>query len=207
MISADIVDLSSDDEEGKGSDLKAVKLEPEVDGAMMLLKGHAKKNIIKHEKPNTEFVSQVFDENRSPNVLSAGQSSSSILDQVLSPADDSGLTSPSPLCPAPVCRQFWKAGNYDDGVASKVTVQSTMLFCLITFSISKLICCDISWGYYDQKNPGLNFLLRWICEELLNSGVLFLMLFPNGRYQRPSPCPPYVPSFKCYFTQVGFWRY
>ncbi|KAG7023121.1 Protein MICRORCHIDIA 6, partial [Cucurbita argyrosperma subsp. argyrosperma] len=123
MISADIVDLSSDDEEG--SNLKAVKLEPDVVGAVMLPKEHTKKNVIKHEKPNTEFVSQRFDENRSPNVLSAGQSSSSILDQVPSPADDSGLTSPSPLCPAPVCRQFWKAGNYDDAVAAKVTVQSS----------------------------------------------------------------------------------
>lgn len=126
MIPADIVDLSSDDE--GGSVLKAVKLEPEADGAVMLLREHEKKNIIKHEKPNPEFVSQGFDEIRSPNVLSAGQSSSTILDQVPSPADDSGLTSPSPLCPAPVRRQFWKAGNYDDGVASKVTVQSTVLF-------------------------------------------------------------------------------
>lgn len=123
MISTEIVDLSSDDEEG--SNLKAVKLEPGVGGAVVLPKEHAKKNIIKLEKPNTEFVSQGFDENRSPNVWSAGQSSSSILDQVPSPADDSGLTSPSPLCPAPVCRQFWKAGNYNDGVPSNVTVQSS----------------------------------------------------------------------------------
>ncbi|XP_038879002.1 protein MICRORCHIDIA 6-like isoform X1 [Benincasa hispida] len=123
MISADIVDLSSDDEEG--SNLKAVKLEPGVDRAVVLPKEHTKKNIIKLEKPNTEFASQGFDENRSPNVWSAGQSSSSILDQVPSPADDSGLTSPSPLCPAPVCRQFWKAGNYNDEVASNVTVQSS----------------------------------------------------------------------------------
>lgn len=129
MISADIVDLSSDDEEGP--DLKAIKLEPKVDRAVMLLKEHEKKVIIKHEKLNTESGCQQFDGNRCSNVLSAGHSCSSILDQVLSPADDSGLTSPSPLCPAPVCRQFWKAGNYDDGVASKATVQSTMLFCLV----------------------------------------------------------------------------
>ncbi|KGN63571.2 hypothetical protein Csa_013187 [Cucumis sativus] len=123
MKSTDIVDLSSDDEEGLN--LKAVKLEPEVDGGVVLPKEHTKKNTVKHEDLNTEFVSQGFDENRSPNVWSAGQSSSSILDQVPSPADDSGLTSPSPLCPAPVCRQFWKAGNYNDGVASTVTVQSS----------------------------------------------------------------------------------
>ncbi|XP_022134904.1 protein MICRORCHIDIA 6 isoform X2 [Momordica charantia] len=109
MISADIVDLSSDDEEGP--DLKAIKLEPKVDRAVMLLKEHEKKVIIKHEKLNTESGCQQFDGNRCSNVLSAGHSCSSILDQVLSPADDSGLTSPSPLCPAPVCRQFWKAGS------------------------------------------------------------------------------------------------
>lgn len=158
MKSTDIVDLSSDDEEGLN--LKAVKLEPEVDGGVVLPKEHTKKNTVKHEDLNTEFVSQGFDENRSPNVWSAGQSSSSILDQVPSPADDSGLTSPSPLCPAPVCRQFWKAGNYNDGVASTVTVQSTYFFLFQIWHFLKLICCNFSSFYYGQKNSRLTKVMQ-----------------------------------------------
>ncbi|KAJ7945846.1 protein MICRORCHIDIA 6 [Quillaja saponaria] len=28
------------------------------------------------------------------------------------------------MCPAPICRQFWKAGNYDDGLGARVTLQN-----------------------------------------------------------------------------------
>ncbi|EOA39860.1 hypothetical protein CARUB_v10008534mg [Capsella rubella] len=48
-----------------------------------------------------------------------GQSSTSVVDQVRSPADDAGVTSSSTICPAPVCRQFWKAGTYTDELSSK----------------------------------------------------------------------------------------
>ncbi|XP_010459563.2 PREDICTED: protein MICRORCHIDIA 6 isoform X5 [Camelina sativa] len=50
---------------------------------------------------------------------SIGQSSTSVVDQVRSPADDAGVTSSSTICPAPVCRQFWKAGSYNDELSSK----------------------------------------------------------------------------------------
>ncbi|CAH2036892.1 unnamed protein product [Thlaspi arvense] len=48
-----------------------------------------------------------------------GQSSTSVVDQVRTPPEDSGVTSSSTVCPAPVCRQFWKAGNYTDESSSK----------------------------------------------------------------------------------------
>uniref|UniRef100_A0A1J3IRV9 MORC family CW-type zinc finger protein 4 n=1 Tax=Noccaea caerulescens TaxID=107243 RepID=A0A1J3IRV9_NOCCA len=48
-----------------------------------------------------------------------GQSSTSVVDQVRTPPEDGGVTSSSTICPAPVCRQFWKAGNYTDELSSK----------------------------------------------------------------------------------------
>ncbi|KAL2935962.1 Protein MICRORCHIDIA 6 [Bienertia sinuspersici] len=33
--------------------------------------------------------------------------------------------SASPICPAPLCRQFWKAGNYEDVLASRSQVQNS----------------------------------------------------------------------------------
>ncbi|OAP17675.1 MORC6 [Arabidopsis thaliana] len=62
---------------------------------------------------------QDSEENRGSVGQSAGQSSTSVVDQVRSPADDAGVTSSSTICPAPVCRQFWKAGSYNDELSSK----------------------------------------------------------------------------------------
>ncbi|ESQ34891.1 hypothetical protein EUTSA_v10006991mg [Eutrema salsugineum] len=53
-----------------------------------------------------------------------GQSSTSVVDQVRTPPEDAGVTSSSTICPAPICRQFWKAGNYTDELSSK-SQQST----------------------------------------------------------------------------------
>jgi len=33
--------------------------------------------------------------------------------------NDGSLSSAPPISSAPICRQFWKAGNYDEGLASK----------------------------------------------------------------------------------------
>ncbi|CAA7013641.1 unnamed protein product [Microthlaspi erraticum] len=48
-----------------------------------------------------------------------GQSSTSAVDQVRTPPEDGGVTSSSTICPAPVCRQFWKAGSYTDELSAK----------------------------------------------------------------------------------------
>ncbi|CAK9137579.1 unnamed protein product [Ilex paraguariensis] len=69
-------------------------------------------------------IKQESEENRSSSALSTGQSDISVLDQEQSPIDDTSLCSTSPICAAPVCRQFWKAGNYSDGLASKSTIQN-----------------------------------------------------------------------------------
>ncbi|WCJ36098.1 Histidine kinase- DNA gyrase B- and HSP90-like ATPase family protein [Euphorbia peplus] len=38
--------------------------------------------------------------------------------------DDTGVAFGTTICPAPLCRQFWKAGNYTDTFASKATLQN-----------------------------------------------------------------------------------
>uniref|UniRef100_A0A7C9EZF9 Uncharacterized protein n=2 Tax=Opuntia streptacantha TaxID=393608 RepID=A0A7C9EZF9_OPUST len=59
-------------------------------------------------------------DNRSSNRSSTGESGSSILE---SPAEATSLSG-LPVCPAPICRQFWKAGNYNDIFSSISRVQS-----------------------------------------------------------------------------------
>lgn len=71
---------------------------------------------------------QDSEENRGSIGQSAGQSSTSVVDQVRSPPEDAGVTSSSTICPAPICRQFWKAGNYTDELSSK-SQQPSMQHC------------------------------------------------------------------------------
>ncbi|XP_062017533.1 protein MICRORCHIDIA 6-like isoform X2 [Rosa rugosa] len=120
MTLIDVVDLSSDDELGE-VDVKPVKLELDV------VRRHEEKckaQPVKNKLSKTQRTIQDSEENRSSNALSTGHSSSSILDQGQSPVDDTGISSASPICPAPLCRQFWKAGNYNDGIGSKATFQN-----------------------------------------------------------------------------------
>ncbi|KAL4634060.1 hypothetical protein ACB092_04G170100 [Castanea dentata] len=122
MSTIDIVDLSSDDE-SEDLNVKAVKLEPGIVGGRVQQK-EIKPQLVKHQTSRTQYRRQESEENRSSNALSTGQSNSSILDQGQSPLDDTSLSSSSPICPAPLCRQFWKAGSYDDGLGSKVSIQN-----------------------------------------------------------------------------------
>lgn len=73
------------------------------------------------------YMREESEENRGSSALSTGPLGRSVLDQEESPVDESSLCSTSPICSAPLCRQFWKAGNYEDKLASKPTLQSTIL--------------------------------------------------------------------------------
>ncbi|KAK7354033.1 hypothetical protein VNO80_19489 [Phaseolus coccineus] len=105
MGPTEIVDLSSDDE-SETVCLKAVKLEGDF------------------KRCQSHTTGQDSEENLSSNGPSTGHSNSSVLEQGPSPVDDTGISYVSPIGAAPLCRQFWKAGNYDDGIGSKVTVQN-----------------------------------------------------------------------------------
>ncbi|CAI0547389.1 unnamed protein product [Linum tenue] len=104
--------------------MKAVKLEPDLlrDGS-----GATNNQAVEQvqlQKYTIQSRKQDSEENRSSTTLNTAQSCSSVLEQGQSPVDDTGISSTSTLCPAPLCRQFWKAGNYSDAQGSKVNLQN-----------------------------------------------------------------------------------
>nr|XP_043618065.1 protein MICRORCHIDIA 6-like [Erigeron canadensis] len=81
------------------------------------LGGHNYSDAPPHKKSKIQGVRQDAEENWS-------SSGVSVLDQEQSLVDDANLCSTSPVCAAPVCRQFWKAGTYNDDLAPKSTTKS-----------------------------------------------------------------------------------
>ncbi|XP_061953611.1 protein MICRORCHIDIA 6-like isoform X3 [Populus nigra] len=77
-----------------------------------------------HQKSVNHSGRQESKESKSSNALSSGQSNSNVFEQGRSPVDESGTYSEFIKFPAPPCRQFWKAGDYDDGPSSKLTLQN-----------------------------------------------------------------------------------
>ncbi|KAJ6672331.1 ZINC FINGER CW-TYPE COILED-COIL DOMAIN PROTEIN 3 [Salix viminalis] len=105
-------------------DLKAIKSETEYVGEGVQEENRRKAQQAEVRKSGTQFKRQKTEENRSLIALTTGQSNSIVLERGKSPLDDSGISFASTICPAPLCRQFWKAGNYDDGLNSKTTLQN-----------------------------------------------------------------------------------
>nr|XP_027126365.1 protein MICRORCHIDIA 6 isoform X3 [Coffea arabica] len=68
-------------------------------------------------------VGKESEENKNSSALSAGNSGTSAVDEEQSLVDDSSLCSTSPIGSAPLCRQFWKAGSYDDTLSTKPSLQ------------------------------------------------------------------------------------
>lgn len=123
MSSIDIVDLCSDDEDGQVDEI-SIKLEPDCVGGTTQRKYYYKDDPAEHWQSKSQPRKQDSEEKKSSIALSTGQSSNSVLEQGQSPVDDTGISSSSSICPAPLCRQFWKAGNYEDGLGSKATLQN-----------------------------------------------------------------------------------
>ncbi|KAK4264356.1 hypothetical protein QN277_025548 [Acacia crassicarpa] len=110
----EMIDLSSDDECDDG--LKAVKLEPDFAGQQ------AKSDKVQHA---THICSVKQDHRNSIGPMqSIGHNSSNALEQGPSPVNNLGPSYTSTIATAPICRQFWKAGNYDDGLGSKIPSQN-----------------------------------------------------------------------------------
>ncbi|XP_039027860.1 protein MICRORCHIDIA 6-like [Hibiscus syriacus] len=121
MNGIEIVDLSSDDELGEG-DVKSVKVEPGSVRSTIKQQNNHSAQSVKFVDSKEQTRKQASEAN---NALSNGQSSTSVLEQCQSPDDDTGVCSTSALSPAPICRQFWKAGSYEGGLSSKVTLQNS----------------------------------------------------------------------------------
>ncbi|CAI8597639.1 unnamed protein product [Vicia faba] len=98
MASVEIVDLSSDDESEKAVPI-AVKLEPGYVTAAERERVSGDRRLVKCH------------------------SYSSVLEQGPSPIDDTGISYASSVCAAPLSRQFWKAGSYDDRQGSQMSVK------------------------------------------------------------------------------------
>ncbi|KVI06309.1 protein MICRORCHIDIA 6-like isoform X1 [Cynara cardunculus var. scolymus] len=97
-------------------DMGAVKSERNLGG----ISSHQKQDytdVALHKKSKIHGVRQEAEENRSSSGIS-------VLDQARSPVDDASLCSTSPICAAPLCRQFWKAGAYNDDLTPKSTTKS-----------------------------------------------------------------------------------
>lgn len=105
-------------------DLKAIKLEKGYVGEGVQEENRRKAQQAEVRKSGTQSKRQESEETRSLNALSTGQSNSIVLEHGQPPVDDSGISFASTICPAPLCRQFWKAGNYDDGLNSETTLQN-----------------------------------------------------------------------------------
>lgn len=121
MSTREIVDLSSDDEEGNVGP-ETVKLDSDfVRCAMEQNETH--KGVAKHQRSHSHSTRQDYEEIISSSGPSTCHSYSSVLETDLLPVDD-GLSYPTPICAAPLCTMFWKAGNYDNGLGSNARVQS-----------------------------------------------------------------------------------
>ncbi|KAK2993217.1 hypothetical protein RJ640_005185, partial [Escallonia rubra] len=125
MSSRDIVDLSSDDDPGE-VEVKAVKLErdfvklePGLIGISIQQKECHTTDRGRCNKSNSYGGRKESEDNRSSSL-----SGTSVLDQEQSPIDDASLPSTSSMGSAPLCRQFWKAGNYENGFTPKSTLKN-----------------------------------------------------------------------------------
>ncbi|KAI8016871.1 Protein MICRORCHIDIA 6 [Camellia lanceoleosa] len=90
----------------------------------MQQKVYQKADLAQHQKSKGHSTRQEPGQNGSSYILSCNQSSTSIMDQQLSPTNDAIFSSTLPQSSIPICRQFWKAGNYEDGLAFKPTLKN-----------------------------------------------------------------------------------
>ncbi|OVA19862.1 hypothetical protein BVC80_233g11 [Macleaya cordata] len=118
-MSFDFVDLSSDDE-AREANVKGVKQEKNLVPSTIQRKEQIKAEKLQLPKFKIHRTGQECEQNGSSNALNANQSSACMLDQGSYPFDGTNFSLP----PAPLCRQFWKAGSYTDGQASEVPIQS-----------------------------------------------------------------------------------
>lgn len=117
MGSTNMVGLCSNDL--GGGEREIVKLEPELIGSSIPQMEYCEADSLPYQKSSNSCGRQ--------DSTATEQSGTTVLDQDQSLIDDSSLCSTSQICSAPLSRQFWKAGNYDAGHATKSTLKSIML--------------------------------------------------------------------------------
>ncbi|KAM3378132.1 protein MICRORCHIDIA 6 isoform X2 [Capsicum galapagoense] len=118
MSSANMVGLCSNNL--GGGERETVKLESELVERSIPLMEYCEADSLPYQKSSSSCGRQ--------DSAATEQSGTTVLDQDRSPIDDSSLCSTSQICPAPLSRQFWKAGNYDEGRATKSTLKKGSSF-------------------------------------------------------------------------------
>ncbi|KAL4344667.1 MORC family CW-type zinc finger protein [Arachis hypogaea] len=124
MDTAEIVDLSSDDEGGEAGS-RALHFDSDIASGAKQQNVTNRGHTPKHYRSRSHSNIQNSEENMSPSRPNSCHSCSGDLKQGLLPVgDDAGLSDSSPICAALPCRHFWKAGNYDNGLVPKVRVSN-----------------------------------------------------------------------------------
>ncbi|OIT07545.1 PREDICTED: protein MICRORCHIDIA 6-like [Nicotiana attenuata] len=103
-----------------GVETKAVKLEPGLVESSMPQMEYCEADPLPYQNTSSSCGRQ--------DSATTEQSGTTVLDQDQSPIDDSSLCSTSQICPAPLSRQFWRAGNYDEGLTTKSTLKKGSSF-------------------------------------------------------------------------------
>ncbi|KAF4348587.1 hypothetical protein F8388_008790 [Cannabis sativa] len=152
MTFIEVVDLSNDDERGE-LDVEVIKLKPHLVRSTLQSDKNSKVQLSKHQMLKTMY-SRHESEVESPNV---SRTSHSMLDQRQSPMENACLSSTLSMSSAPICRQFWKAGNYNNALGSKVALQSISLspipFCRESHAIF-----GRAEDFYIVRNSGISWV-------------------------------------------------
>ncbi|KAJ8529511.1 hypothetical protein K7X08_036346 [Anisodus acutangulus] len=140
-----------------GGEIKAVKLEQEL-----------VESSISYQKSSSSCGRQ--------DSAATEQSGTTVFDHH-SPIDDSSLCSTSQICSAPLSRQFWKAGNYEEGRATKSTLKKGSSFLHIHPKFLHSNATSHKWAF-----GALAELLDNAIDEIQN-GATFVIVdkTPNPR--------------------------
>ncbi|MCD7471881.1 hypothetical protein HAX54_012655 [Datura stramonium] len=152
-----------------GGERKTVKLEPELVESSIPLMEYCEADSLPYQKSSSSCGRQ--------DSTATDQSGTTVLDQDQSPVDDSSLCSTSDLCSAPLSRQFWKAGNYDEGHATKSTLKKGSSFLHIHPKFLHSNATSHKWAF-----GALAELLDNAVDEIQN-GATFVIVdkIPNPR--------------------------
>lgn len=104
------------------ADINRVKLEAEFDGSIVE-NGVLHSSYLPPPGWDVQPRAQDSEDDMILNALSAVRNSTTVLETAQTLEEDTDFSA-SPICPAPLCRQFWKAGNYEDAPAAISQVQS-----------------------------------------------------------------------------------
>ncbi|XP_073159331.1 protein MICRORCHIDIA 6-like isoform X2 [Henckelia pumila] len=77
-----------------------------------------------NQESNSNLNGHACEENRRSSVANSTHGGASAWNQEQGPNDDTNLCSTSSIYLTPLCRQFWKAGNYDDRLTSEPSCQN-----------------------------------------------------------------------------------